>query len=196
MFELLNLSSLVINLLLFSYFSIVSVMPVSREEKLGEKAWKQCYWFRMVSNAAIVIVVVNVFLWIWIPIPKLSWYLNDNPFIGIFVGFIIVIPCSIILYKAIKDGGREHMKPLKDTTLHGGIYKIIRHPGVLGEMPWYIALGFFLNSIFLIFIMTTFVIIYTPIYIYFEDKDLLKRFGDDYKEYKQKTGALIPKYKK
>ena len=31
---------------------------------------------------------------------------------------------------------------------------------------------------------------------YFEDKDLLKRFGDDFKEYKQKTGALIPKYKK
>lgn len=194
MIEWLNLISLVINIVLFSYFSIISVMPILREETHGEKAWKQCYWFRMISNISIFIVIANIVLWIWIPVPELSWNLNDNPLIGTIIGLVIVIPCSIILIKAMKDGGKEHMKPLKETELHGGIYNIIRHPGVLGEMPWYIAIGFFINSLFIIMLMAFFVVIYTPIYIHFEDKDLLKRFGDKYKEYKKITGALIPKF--
>jgi protein-S-isoprenylcysteine O-methyltransferase Ste14 len=33
-----------------------------------------------------------------------------------------------------------------------------------------------------------------PIVIYFEEKDLIKRFGDKYLDYKKKTGALIPKF--
>ncbi|MBN1216177.1 MAG: hypothetical protein JXA99_12145 [Candidatus Lokiarchaeota archaeon] len=40
------------------------------------------------------------------------------------------------------------------------------------------------------------VVIYTPIMIYFEEKDLIKRFGEPYKEYKKRTGASFPKLRK
>jgi protein-S-isoprenylcysteine O-methyltransferase Ste14 len=32
--------------------------------------------------------------------------------------------------------------------------------------------------------------------IHYEEKDLMKRFGNAYEEYRQQTGALIPKLKK
>jgi protein-S-isoprenylcysteine O-methyltransferase Ste14 len=116
-----------------------------------------------------------------------------NPIIPISIGIVIAIPFSIIMFKAMKDGGKEHGAPYKETKMHGGIYNHIRHPGALGEMPLYVALGFFLNSWFLVIWMTLFILIYTPLAIYFEEKDLVLRFGQDYKEYQKRTPALLPK---
>ncbi|MFX0205646.1 MAG: methyltransferase family protein [Candidatus Hodarchaeota archaeon] len=189
-----NLLSLHISALMFSYFSIVSVMPVTREEKRGEKAWKECYWFRIVMSVFAVIMVINTILWIWFPVPIFNWKIHPDPFFGFIIGVIITIPCGVILVKAMQDGGEEHMKPSKETKLHGGIYQHIRHPGVWGEMPLYIVIALLINSFFLVIWMIIFVILYVPFYIYFEEKDLVKRFGAPYIEYREKTGALVPKF--
>jgi len=169
-------------------------MPVSRTEKHGDKAWEECYLFRMISSVFVLIMIINIILWLLYPVPELSWILFSNNLIGVIIGIAIIIPCTIIVIKAVKDGGKEHMKPLKDTKLHGGIYQHIRHPGLIGEMPCYIGIGFFINSIFIIVLMVLFVMLYSPIYIHFEDMDLEKRFGDVYRQYKKRTGALIPKF--
>ncbi|UCG01439.1 MAG: isoprenylcysteine carboxylmethyltransferase family protein [Candidatus Heimdallarchaeota archaeon] len=189
-----NLCSLHVSAIMFAYFSIISVMPVTREEKRGEKAWKECYWFRIILSIFASIMVINIILWIWFPVPEFNWHIHPDPFFGFLVGVIIAIPCIIILIKAIQDGGEEHMKPSKETELHGGIYKHIRHPGVLGEMPLYIVIALFVNSLFLVIWITLYIVIYVPIYIYFEEKDLIKRFGAPYLEYRHQTGALIPKF--
>lgn len=190
----LNFVSLQVSALLFAYFSIISVMPVAREEKQGEKAWKECCWFRIIMSIFICIMVINIILWIWFPVPSLNWYVNPDLLFGFLIGVIIAIPCIVILIKALQDGGAEHMKPSKETELHGGIYQYIRHPSVLGEMPLYIVITLFVNSLFLVLWMTFFIIIYVPIYIYFEEKDLVKRFGASYIEYRDQTGAIIPKF--
>ena len=39
-------------------------------------------------------------------------------------------------------------------------------------------------------------ILITPIVIYFEEKDLKKRFGESYFFYRKNTGALIPKLRR
>lgn len=190
----LNLLSLHISALMFSYLSIISVMPVTREEKRGEKAWKECYQFRIIMSIFAFLMVINTILWIWIPVPEFNWRIHPDPFFGFLIGVFITIPCIIILIKAIQDGGEEHMKPSKETKLHGGIYQYIRHPGVWGEMPLYIVVALLVNSLFLVIWMIFFVVLYVPIYIYFEEKDLIKRFGAPYIEYRNQTGALIPKF--
>ena len=192
------LNFLVMNLsmILFAYFSIISVMPVSREEKYGEKAWQDCYRYRLLMSVFAGIMIVNMFLWMFYPIEELALVVFPNHVFSVIIGIGILIPCSIILYLALKHGGKEHLKPDKETSLHGGVYKIIRHPGIWGEMPMYVAIGFIINSLFIIIWVTCFVIVYTPIYIYFEEKDLVKRFGKPYLEYRKNTGALIPKFRR
>jgi protein-S-isoprenylcysteine O-methyltransferase Ste14 len=190
----LNLISLQVSAFLFAYFAIISVMPVTRAEKYGDKAWKDCYRFRKIMSVFVGIMVLNMILWFWFPVPELAWPLTLNPLIGIIIGIAIVIPSIIILAKALKDGGAEHMKPSQETKMHGGIYNHIRHPGVWGEMPLYISIGFFLNSLFLILWSTIFSILFVVINIHYEERDLVKRFGDVYREYQQRTGALIPKF--
>ena len=71
-----------------------------------------------------------------------------------------------------------------------------RHPGALGEMPLYIVVAMFVNSLFLTIWMLLFVLIFTPIHIHYEEKDLLKRFGADYAEYRRTTPAFIPGLKR
>ena len=50
---------------------------------------------------------------------------------------------------AYRDAGAEMHAPQKGIQLHGGIYKKIRHPGAIGEMPLYVVVGMLVNSLLL-----------------------------------------------
>ena len=141
-------------------------------------------------------MILNMIFSIWIPLEEISWVIFSRHWIGIIIGVAIILPCSVMLFFALKHGGKEHMAALEETTLHMGIYNYIRHPGIIGEMPMYVAIAFCTNSLFLVVWSIVFIVIYTPIYIYFEEKDLVKRFGEEYINYRENTGALIPKRKK
>jgi protein-S-isoprenylcysteine O-methyltransferase Ste14 len=192
----LNLISLHISAFLFGYLGILSTMPMTLEEQRGEEAWDYCRRIRYWSFGFAMIMVLNVVLWVWFPIPELGWQLSPDPMVGIIIGLIIAIPCLVILAIAMRDAGVEMHYPDKETTLHGGIYNKIRHPGALGEMPLYVVLAMFVNSLFLVIWMIVFVIIFTIINIYYEEKDLVKRFGSDYVEYRERTPALLPGFRR
>ncbi len=196
MIEWLNFSILIISTLIFSYFYILSIQPVKREENRGERAWKECMMLRSLSIGFEIIKTINLVLWTWFPIPSLSSKIHSNYLIGVFLGVIISLPCAIILLKGIKDTGPETIQPSKITPMNRGIYKYIRHPQSIAEFPLFIALAFALNSWFLVIVMAAHMIIFLPIIIYFEEKDLIRRFGDKYRDYKKKTGVIFPKIRK
>ena len=192
----LNLISLHVSGFLFAYLTTLSVMPVTQEEQRGEKAWEECAKLRSISFLFAGIMVLNTILWIWFPVLELTWVLSPDPLFGIILGVIIAVPCLAILRVAMRDAGKEMHAPQKGIQLHGGIYRKIRHPGAVGEMPLYVVVALFVNSIFLTFWMTIYILIFTPIHIYYEEKDLLKRFGDVYTEYRRTTPAVFPGLKR
>jgi protein-S-isoprenylcysteine O-methyltransferase Ste14 len=192
----LNLISLHLNASLFAYLTTLSVMPVTREEQRGEKAWEECARLRSISFVFAGIMILNTILWIWLPVPGIAWVINPNPLLGRLIGIVIGVPCFIILMIAMRDAGKEMHAPQKGIQLHGGIYKKIRHPGAVGEMPLYVVIALFVNSLFLTIWMTVFILVFTPIHIYYEEKDLLKRFGDTYDEYRRMTPAVFPGLKR
>ena len=192
----LNLISMHLSAILFAYLTTLSVMPVTREEDRGEKAWEECAKLRSISFVFAGIMILNTILWIWFPIPELAWVLSPDPLFGIILGIIIAVPCLAILRVAMRDAGKEMHAPQKGIQLHGGIYKKIRHPGAVGEMPLYVVVALFVNSLFLTVWMIIFILIFTPIHIYYEERDLLKRFGDVYSEYQRITPAVFPGLKR
>ncbi len=96
----------------------------------------------------------------------------------------------------MKDAGKESLYPSKETKMFGGIYRYIRHPQNLGKLSLFIALAFCINLLFLVLWVTSSVIILILIISYFEEKDLILRFGDSYIKYKQTVGAFFPKIRK
>lgn len=75
-----------------------------------------------------------------------------------------------------------------------GLHKHLRHPIYLGLI--FIFLGYFLflptitSLVHLIALL-----LYIPVGIYFEEKELMSIFGSTYQEYKQSVPALFPKLK-
>jgi steroid 5-alpha reductase family enzyme len=192
-----NFGSLILSFLLLGILYTLSLQPMTRAEKYGEKAWKQCEIYRSIGGFFELLSVINLILWIWFPLPLGSeWKVNENIWIGVTIGLCILIPCGIILAKGMIDAGSEALTPSKETEMYGGIYKYIRHPQILGEFPMFVGLGFLFNSWFLVLICSVFIIIYTPIMIHYEEKDLIKRFGEKYIQYQKTTGALFPKLRK
>jgi protein-S-isoprenylcysteine O-methyltransferase Ste14 len=180
-----------------SYLYVLSIQPVKRSKKFGEKAWIDCKKYRSMGGLFELISLINLVLWIWFPLPIIDkWIISHNIWLGIIIAISIMIPCSIILGMGLKAAGSETLSPSKDTLMYGGIYNFIRHPQTLGEFPMFVAISFALNSWFLVLISSIFIISYIPIMMHYEEKDLIRRFGEDYIEYKENTGALFPKLKK
>ncbi len=187
---------MIISYFVFGWLYILSVQPMKRKESRGESAWRECSILRSISGIFMFIITANMILWIWFPVSGLDWKVNENIWVGIGIGIAMLIPCLILMMKGEIDAGKETLQPSAETKLYGGIYNYIRHPQSLGEFPIYIALGFFINSWFLVIISIIFIVVYVPIMIHYEEQDLVKRFGEPYIEYKKRTGALFPKIRK
>ncbi|MFX0060292.1 MAG: methyltransferase family protein [Candidatus Hodarchaeota archaeon] len=176
------------------FFYILSSMPNTREEKIGEKAWRQSNTLRLISDILWLVLILNIILWIWFPIPILNWKILDNYSILLLISIPIAFFCVFLIVKAVKDAGTETVKTSKDTEMYQGIYNYIRHPQIFGSVPLFFVLSMIINSLFLLIWLIFLMIIIIPIVIHYEEKDLIKRFGDKYLQYKKETGALIPKF--
>jgi protein-S-isoprenylcysteine O-methyltransferase Ste14 len=83
--------------------------------------------------------------------------------------------------------------PEKGNLITDGIYRYIRHPRYLGRGLIAIGFGVLANSIIAVLVGLIHFLIFSSL-IYSEDKELFMRFGDDFKKYKKRTPALLPKY--
>ncbi len=178
------------------YFYMLSVQPVTRAEKFGNQAWKMAKRLRIITGILMGVMTVNMILWLWFPIPELDWSVHPFWLFSILIGVILAIVFTPIWIKGVIDAGKEAMEPSQSTEMFGGIYNYIRHPQTVGEMPWFVIIALFINSLFLTIWAIIMIIIVTPIIIHFEEKDLIKRFGDEYREYQKRTGAVFPKLRK
>lgn len=82
----------------------------------------------------------------------------------------------------------------QDEFQSNGILNHIRHPLYLGTIL--IVIGFWLFSPNLSTLVSTgCVLLYLPVGIWLEERKLIMKYGDTYKEYKKKVPALFPKIK-
>ncbi|MEM3586244.1 MAG: isoprenylcysteine carboxylmethyltransferase family protein [Candidatus Jordarchaeaceae archaeon] len=74
-----------------------------------------------------------------------------------------------------------------------GAYKYTRNPMMFGYLLILVGLGFLFNSLFLTFGATSiFTVGLVTVIKLWEEKNLERRFGEAYVEYKKKVSFLIP----
>jgi len=115
-------------------------------------------------------------------------FLKYAGFIILLTGFLIAIWALIF----IKGGVMGLVTPKADSLVKEGPYRYIRHPVYLGTFLMLLGSVLVLKSIpgFVLLFLT-----YLPLLITrarMEEKELLKKFGKEWKEYKDKTGFLFP----
>ena len=146
---------------------------------------------------------------IWIsPQPRLIIPFMQNPRIVIpIINFSIPILYLLISIPFILIGAWFGIVSVRETSLKVAethrtekivstkIYSLIRHPQYFGGILAHIVISFLLSSLFSL-ILTPFVILLNFLVAWKEEKELIKEFGDIYKNYKEKVPMFFPKLKK
>jgi len=189
----LNFAILIISSLLFLYYYIISVSPAAFEKLTGSGAYERCGRYRTIAIIFELITMVNYVVYYFYPLPTPLPISFPWPYsISVIIALLIAVPSITLMVIGMIHAGAEAARPNKEHELYSGIYEKIRHPQSAGEVFLWWVIAFFLNSP----LLALFSFIYVPIFLllcWAEEFDLVKRFGDDYIEYYNRTGAFLPK---
>jgi protein-S-isoprenylcysteine O-methyltransferase Ste14 len=146
----------------------------------------------------IIVLLVFVSFWLdkWLTCLHFSpplWSLVLGWFITI-IGFIIMF-WPVIAFFRTRGTPVPFNPPPKLIT--SGLYAYVRNPMLLGLFIFMLGLGVMFGSLSLIFIFTPLFILINILYLKaIEEKELEKKFGKEYLEYKKRVPMFIPWLKK
>jgi protein-S-isoprenylcysteine O-methyltransferase Ste14 len=187
-----SIASLIASVFIYCF----TTMANKYKKKYEELAYRY-FFFHIVllmlitGNAGIFHVLIvegPALLPLWLSIPfgiffilmrfLFEWHLRNSGFneIGHGLGIYMLFP---------EDG----------TQVKSEIYSFIRHPMYAGDFCLSIGFAFLRNNLFA-FLIALIAFIPFVVAMKFEDKELIKRFGETHKQYIKETGAIVPKFGK
>lgn len=143
------------------------------------------------------LVVIFVLASIWVDKRFLffhfdsSWWSLSLAIVLLVLGWLICAWPAIAFFQARGTPVPFNPPPKLMTT---GLYAYIRNPMLLGLFIFLIGLGVLFGSLSLIFIFTPLFILINVLYLKaIEEKEMEKKFGIEYLEYKKDIPMFIPK---
>lgn len=139
-------------------------------------------------------------IWQWRPITQTVWQVENSVgstlIWGLFwLGWLIAFISTLLINHFELTGLQQvyaYLRGQPATPLNFRtpfLYKIVRHPMQLGVMiAFWAAPHMTVGHLIFAVGMTTYILIG----LYFEERDLVRRFGDTYREYQHTTPKLIP----
>jgi protein-S-isoprenylcysteine O-methyltransferase Ste14 len=178
-----NLSeAIVVDLLLLGIFAI-------QHSIMARPAFKQ-WWAK----------ILPVLFWQWRPIPIPVWQIDGIAawlLIGVYwLGWLIVLASTFMIDHFDLSGLRQAFFALRGAEVPGQsfktplLYKIVRHPLMLGFLLAFWATPEMTAGRLLFAIMTT---AYILVGLRFEERDLIAEFGTTYQQYRRRVPMLLPR---
>jgi protein-S-isoprenylcysteine O-methyltransferase Ste14 len=141
------------------------------------------------------LILLLAFLVIWITDSFLFHY---STFLRDIVPDYLRISLATLVLLAGWYLARNGMRAVFGTSreqpvlLHTGVFRLVRHPIYLGAILFYLGATLITMSL----VSGLFVLVIIGFYIFiarYEERILAEAFGNDYLEYKKKTGMLFPR---
>ncbi|WP_299082217.1 isoprenylcysteine carboxylmethyltransferase family protein [uncultured Paraglaciecola sp.] len=145
-------------------------------------------------------LAISGMCYIWIPFGPIVWQIESDMGISLlrgiaFFGWGFLFLATFMINHFELFGLRQTFdpmqgKPVPDATFKmSGFYKIVRHPIQTGVLigVWAVPLSTASHLVFAAGISA-----YIFVGLYFEEKDLIKEFGDTYLDYMQRVKRVIP----
>lgn len=108
---------------------------------------------------------------------------------------------SIIYQNVIGKGGpleisNIEISPKTKYLVVSGPYRFIRNPMLFGTLLIYFAIALMINSITAVILLVLFAVVMLTVVVKKEEERLLKDFGDQYREYRERTSLIMPWFPK
>ena|SRR3972149_6194162 len=168
---------LVISILLINLFVSLFYCIIINNEKMKNGFNKMNI---ILQKLFVLLFVGPLFVSPFLPQPRINYSHWSIVLLSIL---ITMIGALMIIFSLLKIGIIPSIKT-KSGLLTSGTYKIVRHPiysgtiitfiGLIILMKSYLSLVYFPLSVLLYYVMTI-----------FEEKDLIKMYGEDYKSYRK-----------
>ena len=114
-------------------------------------------------------------------------------FISITLGIILVALNFVIKFLSQRKIGAIPGLKNKGNLVAGGIYGIVRHPLYMSNGLLALGLAILFNAMYAFVFSICYFFLFLPI-IYFEEKDLIEKYGEEYLKYKRKVPwRMIPR---
>lgn len=166
------------------------------KEKLIDKWGKEGYAriFSTTSMLTLLIAFLSMNFWDWI-------YFITQPaliqplllILGILLGLggviLTMMASRVISVSTVADMRTDR----KAELITDGIYSRIRHPLYLATVLVFSALAL-IYPFPVVIVFSLSMISYTMIGAYFEERKLVKHYGDEYIEYKKTAGFILPRF--
>ena len=146
------------------------------------------------------LVVLFVFASSWID-RWLAFLHFDSTWWSLGLSVLLLVPGCLIMLWPVMQFFRARGTPVPfnppPKLITTGLYAFVRNPMLLGLFLVMLGLGVLFGSLPLIFIFTPLFILLNVLYLKaIEEKEMEKRFGEEYLEYKRKVPMFIPRLKK
>ena len=195
-----NLSkAIVVDLLLLGLFAI-------QHSIMARPAFKQ-WWAKIFPVACqrstyvlLSSLILLLLFWQWRPMPMPVWQINGIAawlLIGVYwLGWLIVLASTFMIDHFDLSGLRQAFFALRGAEVPGQsfktplLYKIVRHPIMLGFLLVFWATPEMTAGHLLFAIVTT---AYILVGLRFEERDLIAQFGATYQQYRGRVPMLLPR---
>lgn len=194
--------ALYINLGLIALFGIQHTV-------MARKAFKE-WWLKVVpkpmERSTYVLfssLVIILLLWFWQPVTQPIWQVETTWISlilqwGFWLGWLILLLSTFMISHFNLFGLEQAYQYLKDNTpeaprfMEPGLYNYVRHPLMLGFL-----IAFWSTPVMTVgqLVFSSGMTAYIIIGVYFEEKALVRQFGEEYRNYRSRVPKFIPGFK-
>ncbi len=191
---------------LLSVIAMVAVVPIHflsvEHEKLDAKFGKERGFkigaaLGMISGWGFFLFLFG--LWIS-PQELFSLQITGINILGIPLSHLLLACCFLIpgAYLGIKGVTEMGLKAAEthrvDYVISTGVYSKVRHPQYLGAILSHVGASFLLSGYYSL-LVTPLIIVVNWLLCWKEEKELVREFGDKYREYQKLVPMLFPRRK-